>query len=70
MNILLDKLNNGDNIDNISDIMTSSYKDREGKFEKFWDEAANILEELCVPDERRQNNVLHKSNHEYLLDSQ
>ena len=61
MNLLLDKLNNGDNIDDISDIMTSSYKDREGKFDEFWVEAANVLDELCVPDERRQNSVLHKS---------
>ena len=35
MNILLDKLNNGDNIGDISDIMTSLYKDQEGKFDNF-----------------------------------
>ena len=41
--------------------MNCSYKDRDGKFDEFWDEAENIILELCIPDERRNDSALYKS---------
>ena len=59
--LLLEKINNGENIEDVSEMMNCSYKDREGQFDEFWDEAENILIELCIPDERRKDSALYKS---------
>ena len=59
--LILEKENNGDNIEEIQDIVTFSSKDRQGKFDELWDEAANTFDELCIRDERRKDSVLHKS---------
>ena len=69
---LMEKTNNGESITELSDFMTNSYKEREGKFNEFWQATNTILDENFIPDERRKDQILHRSSnvrsHAHLVD--
>ena len=62
VDILMEKINNGESITELSDFMTNSYKEREGKFNEFWQATNIILDENFIPDERRKDQILHRSS--------
>ena len=37
-------------------------KEREGKFKEFWQVTHHILDENFIPDERRKDEILHRSS--------